>query len=112
MKTKEILDAAAAGQEIYLAVVYCTDLSIHIMPALTKEQAFAKLLKMRLSPKCRDRMMATTIAKRSAQGFNEGKVFGSPKSLDVMQLTDKQFEKAYEKYVGIPVEDADPYEEE
>lgn len=103
---KKILDAVAAGQDIYMAVVYCTDGSIHLLPEPDKESAYRVLLRMRVDPKCCERIAGTTIAKRSAAGFGDGKIFGSPKSLDVMQLSEKQFENMYAKYVGDP--DGDP----
>lgn len=103
---KKIQDAVAAGQDIYMAVVYCHDGTIHLLPEPSKEDAYRVLLKMRADPNCLDRIAATTIAKRSAAGFGDGKIFGSPKSLDVMSLTEKQFCAAYDKYVGTPDQDA------
>lgn len=91
LKQEEIKKLVADGKDIYLIVVYCKDGGIHLMPEASKEDAWKDLLKMRRDPATCNRMAATTISKRSAASFGDGKIFGAPKSLDVMQLTDKQF---------------------
>lgn len=104
MMKKKIQDAVAAGSDIYLAVVYSKDGSIHLLPEPDRDSAYRVLLTLRGDPQWSDRIEATTIAKRGAAGFNEGKIFGSPKSLDVMQLSEKQFDAAYNKYVAVAAE--------
>ena len=103
---KCIEELIKSGQDVYMMVVYCKDGGIHLLPCCSKEACYKNLLKMRLDPKCVERMEATTISKKSAASFGDGKIFGSPKSLDVMALTDKQFANALEKY-GLDGEDCD-----
>jgi len=91
---KDIEKMIKEGKDIYLAIVYCKDCTIHVMPTASKEDAFRYLLKMRGRPETAERMAATTISKRAGATYGDGKIFGAPKSLDVMQLTEKQFANA------------------
>lgn len=92
---KQLIDK---GEDIYIMVVYCHDGGIHLLPCCSKDECYKNLLSMRADPKCSERISSTTIVKRSAASFGDGRIFGTPKSLDVMSLSDKQFENACEKY--------------
>lgn len=70
--------------EQYFAVVYCNDGTMHLWPGESKEDCFTKLKKMKESPKIYSRMKATTIIKRNMDNFEDGFIFGSPKSLNIM----------------------------
>lgn len=104
---KCIQEIIARGEDVYIMVVYCKDGGIHLLPCSSKEKCYTNLLKMRNDPKCFERMEATTIVKRSAASFGDGKIFGTPKSLDVMALSDKQFENALEKHGLVAGEDSE-----
>ena len=106
---KSVIEAIKRGEDIYLMVVYCHDGGIHMLPCGSKEICYTNLLKMRADPKCCERIAATTIVKRGAAAFGDGMLFGHPKSLDVMSLSEKQFENACEKY-GVDRDDSEDFE--
>ena len=95
--------AIEAGKDVYLMVVYCSDGGIHLLPCGSKEEAWRNLLRMRRDRKCAPRIVRTTISKKSAASFGDGKIFGSPDSLDVMSMSDKRFAAALER-AGIAEE--------
>ena len=69
----------------YFGVVYCNDGTIHLIPGDTQEQCLERLAMMTNSPRTLQRMESTTVIKRDMSNFKEGKIFGCPKSLDVIQ---------------------------
>lgn len=72
---------------MYFATIYCTDNTIHLWPAETKEECEAKLLDLLKDRKVYDRVDRTTIIKRELQGNQY--VFGSPESLNIKAKFDK-----------------------
>ncbi len=69
----------------YFAVVYCTDGTIHLEPKDTQKECLEKLKKMSEDPRVRKRMACTTVIKREMNNFKEGRIFGNPKSLNVIK---------------------------
>ena len=77
----------------YFAVVYCKPgykNSVHLLPCPSKEACLEKLRAMRDDPETSKRILATTVIKRDMSNFKDGKIFGCPKSLDVMQEKPKR----------------------
>ena len=68
----------------YFAVVYCYDGTVHLAPGSTQEECLERLRDMKLNPKTIERMEATTVIKRDMNNFKDDKIFGCPKSLNVM----------------------------
>ena len=69
----------------YFAVVYSPDGTIHLWPGKSKEACLDKLRHMKEDLRVCDRMEATTVIKRDMSNFKDGKIFGCPKSLDVLR---------------------------
>lgn len=69
----------------YFAVVYCFDGTIHLWKGNTQEQCLNILRKMKKDPDVACRMESTTVIKRDMSNFKDNKIFGCPKSLDVMR---------------------------
>ncbi len=77
----------------YFAVVYCYDGTIHLWKGDTQQKCLDILRRMREDPDVGCRMESTTVIKRNMSNFKEGKIFGCPKSLDVMQEKPKRSKK-------------------
>lgn len=75
--------------EQYYAVVYCHDGTIHLWPGESQGACLEKLRKLRGNDKVRERMRSTTVIKRDMGNFRDGMIFGSPKSLNVMDARAK-----------------------
>ena len=72
---------------MYFATIYCTDHTIHLWPAATREECEEKLLNLLKDRKVYDRVDRTTIIKREVQDGQY--VFGSPESLNIKAKFDK-----------------------
>lgn len=80
----------------YFAVVYTNDAwgnTIHLWPGDSQEDCLNKLREMKEDPRILERMEATTVIKRDMSNFKDNKIFGCPKSLDVMQEKPKRGKK-------------------
>lgn len=78
----------------YFGVVYCKDGTIHLTPLQDTQQDCLDTLRFWLEdPRCYERVEATTVIKREMDNFKNGKIFGNPKSLDVMQDKPKRGKK-------------------
>ena len=74
----------------YFGVVYCHDGTVHLTkPQDTQQECLDKLKSWIEDPRCYERVAATTVIKREMDNFKDGRIFGNPKSLDIMR--DKKF---------------------
>lgn len=74
----------------YFGVAYLKDGTIHLTkPHETQEECLNILYELKES-EWGDRVESTTVIKRDMEKFPDGKIFGSPKSLDVMQQKRKK----------------------
>lgn len=83
----------AEKNEQYFGVVYQTPEfknAISLLPRDSKEECLEALRELRDDPKVHDRIAATTVIKRDMSNFKDGRIFGCPKSLDVMQEKPKK----------------------
>ena len=69
----------------YFAVIYCKDGTIHLCPGDSQEECLNKLKKVSGYNKVKERMSATTVIKRDMSNFKEGRIFGCPKSLNIVK---------------------------
>lgn len=72
----------------YYGVVHLKDGTIHLWPGDSQEECLEIL--RRIKETWGDRMKATTVIKRNLDNVKDGMIFGSPKSLDVMQEKNKK----------------------
>lgn len=77
--------------KVYYAVIYCTDGTIHLWKADTKEECENKLFELLKDKRVFDRCERTTIIKRE---FTDKYLFGNPDSLNIKA----KFEKALKKH--------------
>ncbi len=77
----------------YFAVVYCYDGTIHLWPGNTQEECLEKLREMKDHMDVFERMESTTVIKRDMSNFKDNKIFGCPKSLNVMLESSKRRKK-------------------
>lgn len=70
----------------YFGVVYLKNGAVYITkPRDTQQECLDKMKSWVEEPACREEVAATTVIKREMDNFKDGKIFGTPKSLDVMQ---------------------------
>lgn len=83
----------------YYAVFYSTDGTIHLWAGDSKEDCEEKLFEMLKTKKIHDRCKRTTIICRDAKAVGEeGYIFGSPKSLNILERFDKMLKKGQIEY--------------
>lgn len=73
MKTSK----SESKNEMFYAVVYCKDGTIHLWPAKTQGECEDKLVKILQDPRCKARTDRTTIMKRDISFAKNGYIFGS-----------------------------------
>lgn len=79
---------------MYYAVFYATDGTIHLWPNETREGCESKLMEMLEDHKTHSRCKRTTIIHRDDKAVGEdGFIFGSPNSLNILAKFDKKKNK-------------------
>lgn len=68
---------------MYYATIYCTDKTIHLWPAETREECEQKLYTLLEDPRVLERVDRTTIIKRENGLNNSNYIFGCPESLNI-----------------------------
>ena len=80
--------------KIYYAVFYSNDGTIHLWPGKSIEECEKKLIHVLQSKKCYMRCKRTTIISRDKETVGEdGYVFGSPNSRNVLDKFNKMLDK-------------------
>ena len=70
----------------YFGVVYLKNGATYITkPRDTQQECLDKLRSWLEEPQFHEEAAGTTVIKREMDNFKDGKLFGSPKSLDIMQ---------------------------
>lgn len=69
----------------YFGVIYFKDGFIGMCPGDSQAECLEELKKAVSKEKFKNRVLSTTVIKRNMDNFKDGKIFGCPKSLNVVK---------------------------